>query len=192
MIVRMVIEALAHSCEYYRRASLKPHLLIGALALVPGCIFGSCQNPSPPPADSCTSGRAGAVDSLEIGDDLDPFTPYHDGDLPHVIVGGQGLTMMGIRLRMRGADVPSCIQQATHYEVGGMDTGGSDVAVNTYAEPDGTRVTKPLWMPGEFGHDDFVIAVAGGTTTTVHLVDPNRSDPFGGPDLSVSDLADSD
>jgi hypothetical protein len=139
------------------------------LLLTAGCPCGSLPGETcgPPPPDSCSSGQAGAADTVEIGSSADVFTAFHDGDRPDIVVGGQGSSMMGVRLRLTGAAIPSCLTQSTTYE-DGAHGGGSD-AVNTYQEPDGSYTTRPMWLPGYFPTQFSIHAVAGGQEALVHL-----------------------
>src|SRR5579859_7570843 len=120
-------------------------LLTGCCGLLPG---DSCQPSGPPPPDSCSNPQAGSFATIQIGSDGDPFTAYHDFDQPHIVRGGQGASMMGIRMRVTGSNVPSCLAQITAYDDGGQ--GMSNSPVKTYGESDGSYTTKPLWIPGYF------------------------------------------
>jgi hypothetical protein len=135
----------------------------GCCGVLPG---DSCSNPGPPPPDSCSSGQTGTVDSLEIGRDDDVFVAYHDGDTAKVITGGQGSTMMGVRIRLTGT-VPNCLAQTTQYLSPAQ--GMSSDPVKTYAQTDGSFITKPLWIPGEFPATFDLQVTVGQKLTVVHL-----------------------
>ena len=107
------------------------------------------------------------LSSLEIGRDDEVFTPYHDGDPPKIVIGGQGSTMMGLRLRLQGSNIPPCLEQRTEYLAPG--DGHSASPLKTYSEADGSFTTRPLWVPG-YLPDAFDLRVTSGQTiATVHL-----------------------
>jgi hypothetical protein len=110
------------------------------------------------------------VDTIDIGSDADTFTAYHDFDMPHIVFGGQGASMMGLRLRLTGP-VPACLVATIAYEDGGqgMDTS----SVKTYQESDGSFTTKPLWVPGYFPSLFTVHSTVGGKDQRVHLGTPD-------------------
>jgi hypothetical protein len=125
----------------------------------------------------------GAVDTIEIGSsDESGFFPYHDGDAAMVVTGGQGAPMMGIRLRLTGASVPACLVQTTEYADGAV--GSSSAPLVTYARPDGSHDTRPLWIPGQFSPTFRVVVSAGGRRASVSLASPVIS---GDLDLSTPD-----
>jgi hypothetical protein len=144
-------------------------LSTGCCGVLPG---DSCGSPGPPPPDTCSDARTGLISLIEIGRDDDVFTPYHDGDMPKVVVGGQGSEMMGLRLRITPAgDVPPCLMQRTEYLP--PADGHSTTPLRTYYETDGSFTTKPLWIPG-YLPDAFDVRVTSGqgneaATATVHL-----------------------
>src|SRR5438874_12671402 len=142
------------------------------LLLAAGCPCGTLPGDTcgPPAPDSCNSGETGAVATVEVGSDADPFVAYHDLDQPHVVFGGQGAAMMGIRLRLTG-NVPACLAQSTAYE-DNMASGSNRSPVNTYKEADGSYTTRPLWIPGYFPSFFTVHVDAGGQTARVHLGTP--------------------
>ncbi|MGZ3406989.1 MAG: hypothetical protein ACXVAN_11135 [Polyangia bacterium] len=143
----------------------------GALGCGPGAN-------TPPPTDSCATPSSGSVDAVEIGAassaDLagqhTTFTPLADGDGMSLIYGGQGATMLGFILRVTGASAPSCLgQQTIISDTGGARVTGSTAPLTTYAQPDGTRLTKPIWLPAEYPATFVVDTSAGGKSVTVHL-----------------------
>jgi hypothetical protein len=110
------------------------------------------------------------VDTIEIGSDADTFTAYHDFDKPHIVYGGQGASMMGIRVRLTGS-VPACLVETVAYQDGGQGTNTS--SVKTYMEADGSFTTKPLWVPGYFPTLFTVHADTGGKSQNVRLGAPD-------------------
>jgi hypothetical protein len=150
--------------------------MLRALLVFSGCcgVLGgdSCNNNGPPPADTCNTPAIGTVDTITVGRDDDVFTAYHDGDLPHIVRGGQGAEMMGIRLKLTGAGVPACLSQMTSYQDNGAQ-GRSSSPVKTYRESDGSYTTKALWIPGYFPSSFSVLVAAGGRMQSVRLGIPD-------------------
>lgn len=70
-----------------------------------------------------------------------------DGDALPFTVGGQGTTMIGVRLVLTGADVPACMAQETTV-TGPEDEpwASASVALPTTERPDGTFITGDLWL----------------------------------------------
>jgi len=137
-----------------------------------------CGGPAAAPAvDSCAAASPGSVDSLELGAGVPaafgsepPFMPLADGDGMQLVRGGQGANMLGFVLRVSGATAPSCLQQQTTVTDGsGVRVTGSTTPLATYAEPDGTRVTKPLWMPAEYPATFVVSVTAADQSLALHL-----------------------
>jgi hypothetical protein len=73
-----------------------------------------------------------------------------DGDVLWVIRGGQGASMVPVRLIYRGSDVPSCVAQNTTVTVAGKLAAQSRENLATYPYAIGVRATKTLWLPGAF------------------------------------------
>jgi hypothetical protein len=146
------------------RSLLLALALHGCCGVLPG---DSCPSPGPPAPDSCNSGEAATVATIEIGRDDDLFTPYHDGDTAKIIRGGQGSTMMGVRLRLTGT-VPSCLAQSTQYLM--PASGMNSDPVKTYPQTDGSFTTKALWIPGGFAPMFDVQVTIGSQMAVVHLV----------------------
>jgi hypothetical protein len=120
--------------------------LLIALALTQvGGVCGS--GPNIPEPDGCAQGAsAGTLSSVEIGGGTDPFAPLADGDVTPKVLGGQGGSMVVVRLRLRGTDVPSCLAQRTIvYAASGAELDEEGVALLTYPEADGSRTTKALY-----------------------------------------------
>jgi hypothetical protein len=125
-----------------------------AALFLSGCILGPCQqNQGPPPPDRCNSPSMGMVSSLEIGPGLDDnasFSPWKDGDVVHIVEGGQGAKMTAVRMRLSGPDVPACIAQTTTFTwLDGTNPATNDVPLSTYPEGIG-RTTHGLWIPAYF------------------------------------------
>jgi hypothetical protein len=138
--------------------------LSGCCGVLPG---DTCNNNGPPAPDSCSSGQAATVDSIEIGRDDATFTAYHDGDTAKIVTGGQGASMMGVRVRLMGT-VPSCIDQTTEYL--SPASGMNNTPVKTYQEADGSFTTKALWVPGGFSTMFDLQVTIGAKSAVVHLV----------------------
>jgi hypothetical protein len=146
-------------------------LVLAALAATP--LLG-CPAPAPftPPApDSCAKPEPGALTTLEIGpgdfDDQAPFQPWKDGDEVHMIRGGQGGLMIGVRIRVTGAGaLPTCLPQVTHVKAeGGKELQKVATALKTYAVQDGSRVTRTLFMALDVPERFQVAVEAGGLQT---------------------------
>ena len=151
---------------------------IGALLALVGAL-GCGPRPSGPTTDSCATPSSGSVDSVELGAasaaDLNggsssPFTLLHDGDGMTLVHGGQGATMLGFTLRVTGASAPSCLgQKTTVNDADGAFVTQSTAPLTTYAQPDGSRTTHPVWMPAEYPATFVVTTAATGQSVTVHL-----------------------
>jgi hypothetical protein len=148
-------------------------LLVIALFVV-GCDAGA----GPPPTDSCATPSAGSADTLEVGAassaDLTgmptAFAPLSDGDGMALIRGPQGANMIGLVLRVSGSAAPACLgQQTTVTDTGGARITAASPPLATYAQPDGTRLTHPLWLPADYPATFVVSVAAGGQAVTLHL-----------------------
>jgi len=145
-----------------------------------------CPAPGPPAPDSCSQLGGGVADSIEVGaaggDELSggdaPFVPLAAGAKLDGVHGGQGAFMVGWRFRLRGADISDCqqialtVQPEFDADMGGGGGGGypvaqADRALRTYADADGARVTKPLWLPGDYFYGPTLTATARGGYKTV-------------------------
>jgi hypothetical protein len=147
-------------------------LLVGSLGFWSGC-FVSCQQPLLQQGTCTPSGAAAQVDALELGASEEAaFTPLADGDPVNVVVGGQGATMIIVRLRVRGAPAPLCLPQSTSVTAPDdpLDVlARSDASLATNLESDGSRSTGQLLLPGRYPSPGGGIAVttrAGGQTVT--------------------------
>ena len=152
-----------------------PRLVTLALALA---ALGCGPAPSAPPPDSCAAPSGGSIDTLELGaatsTDLaggtTAFAPLHDGDGVTLIRGGQGANMLGLKLRISGASAPTCLGQSTVIsDTTGARITSASAPVATYDQPDSTRVTKPIWLPGAYPSTFVVTVMAGGQSLTLHL-----------------------
>ncbi len=152
------------------------HRLV-AMTLVVAAI-GCGPAPNAPPTDSCATPSAGSIDSLELGTatatDLaggtTAFTALQDGDGVTLIRGAQGANMLGFRLRVSGASAPSCLgQQTTITDTTGARVTGSSPPLATYAQPDGTRLTKPMWLPADYPATFVVSVTAANQSLSLHL-----------------------
>jgi hypothetical protein len=133
---------------------VRPASLVLVAAAV-GCGNGA----GAPPTDTCPAASAGTIDALAVGAasaaDLagmpSPFVPLADGDGVPLIRGGQGAYMVGFILRVSGSAAPDCLAERTVVtDPGGARIASSTAPLATYAQPDGTRLTHPLWLPGDY------------------------------------------
>lgn len=131
-----------------------------------------------PPPDSCAAPSGGSIDSLELASatttDLaggaTAFTPLHDGDGVTLVRGAQGANMLGFKLRVTGAAAPTCLgQQTTITDTGGARVTGSSPPLATYEQPDGTRSSKPIWLPADYPATFIVSVTAANQSLTLHL-----------------------
>ena len=154
-------------------------LAISALAMTLLAAFG-CEGGggAPPPLDSCVAPSAGSIDSLEVGAGVPPafgseppFAPLADGDGMTLVRGAQGANMLGFVLRVSGAAAPTCLAQQTLVTdaASGARVSGGSAPLATYAQTDGTRVTKPLWLPATYPAMFVVSVTAANQTETLHL-----------------------
>jgi hypothetical protein len=130
-----------NSAIYRRGNSWNGYATLIALSLLAAC--GPRAN-GPPPPDSCLLGQSAGVDSVY----LEPAG---------IATGGQGASMMVLRIGVTGVNPPACLSQSTSIELDTPPThygvvGGTSVPLNTYAQPDGSRLT----------HDVYVVLSSGG------------------------------
>lgn len=144
------------------------------LALAAGC----SSSVGAPPTDSCAAPSSGTVDTVELGaataGDLagnpTPFTALVDGGGVTLIRGAQGANMLGFILRLAGGAAPACLGQKTVVsDSGGARVTSSTAPLATYAQPDGTRLTHPLWLPADYPLSFVVDVDAAGKTLELHL-----------------------
>jgi len=74
-------------------------------------------------------------------------------DVLWLLQGGQGATMVAVKLVFHGSDVPTCVAQDTRVTVDGKLAGESRENVSTYELSPGSRITKTLWLPGAYKRD---------------------------------------
>lgn len=128
-------------------------LFLPVMLLCGGCPF-LMEDPGPPPPDDCSSpGALDGIDGVEIGtfqdvDGEEVFVPWDDNSVVDITLGAQGGDMLGAVLKLHGSEVPACMEQrmlvlrpeaqetlaSTHYPV------------RTYEQPDGTRITRVIWL----------------------------------------------
>lgn len=154
-------------------------LLRALFAIVLGFVAGcGAAGTGAPPADRCATPSSGSVDRLELGaattDDLagnpTPFAPLADGGGVTLLRGAQGADMLGFVLRVSGGAAPDCLDQRTDIsDTGGARVTSSATPLATYAQPDGTRLTHPLWLPAEYPLSFVVDVAAAGQSLTLHL-----------------------
>jgi len=138
--------------------------------------FG-CGSPPAPAVDSCAAAGAGSIDTLELGAGVPPafgseppFMPLADGDGMKLVRGAQGANMLGFVLRVSGAAAPTCLGQQTMVtDSAGVRVTGSTSPLATYAQPDGTRTTKPLWLPAEYPTMFVVSVTSENQSVALHL-----------------------
>ncbi len=140
-----------------------------------GCIPAP---PAGPPSDNCTKATPGGIDGVELGAatsaDLagapTTFAPLHDGDGLSLLYGSQGATMLGFILRVSGDSAPACLgQQTVVDDPSGAFVTSATAPVTTYAQPDGTRVTHPMWLPAAYPPNFVVSVTALDQSLALHL-----------------------
>jgi hypothetical protein len=169
-----------------------------ATILVLSSLLAGCSAPGLPDADRCTPGSADGVDSFAIGPGKDSesatdlptdFRPYVANDNGDFVTGGQGFTMLRVRIRVAGHNPPACLAQQTNVDIlndAQLETVGSDnVPRRTYPQPDGSRLTKPLYIVVDFGPIVYdgqvqISTPVGGKTVSVPLAG------FVAPDLGMT------
>lgn len=130
---------------------MKPMSLLALpLLLLTGCPFGPV--PGPPPPDDCSSpGALDGIEEIEVGT-IDPrtddFVPWPDDTNVETTLGGQGGSMLGVVLSLRGSDLPACVQHTMelHGSSGIEPMARTDYPVRTYSGRDDTRVTTTVWL----------------------------------------------
>jgi hypothetical protein len=180
--------------DWLLRAAL---LCVAAFALG-GCLVG-CPRSGPPAPDTCSPATADGVASLAMGNGSrdGSFVPWSDGARPTFAVGGQGATMLVMRILVTGDDPPACLEQSTVVESG---TGPFTTLLGRDSRP---RKTYPTGVAGERLTDDLYIVLdepeqaldvtttVGALSVTLHLGPPYDTD-FSGPHDLGSDASPSD
>jgi hypothetical protein len=129
----------------------------------------------PPPPDTCDTAGTTGITSIEIGAPASgAFQPYTDDQIVMYQTGGQGSTMLPVRLRFNGSNLPSCVPESAMVSYAGNPIASDANPVKTYAESDGTRTTKPIYLVIGFGAPPIgsqviVSATVGSLTATRRL-----------------------
>jgi hypothetical protein len=151
-------------------------VLFFAVAFASACMM--MGDGLPPRPDDCVTDAAEMtrLDVLELGaPDERVFMPWSDGAVAPVVTGPQGGAMIGLRLRIGGPSMPACLpHQTTAANKGDGELARVSQPIKTYAEPDGSRVTKTLWLifsarAPRSGERMVVSTIAGGLTRSVSL-----------------------
>jgi hypothetical protein len=81
----------------------------GLLLLVSAACFNTCDPEGPPEPFGCEGSVDGeaTVDEIRLAR-VEPFYLLEENDATETVIGGQGLTMLMIRLAWRGGDEPEC------------------------------------------------------------------------------------
>jgi hypothetical protein len=153
---------------------VKRSIVWAGAVLAAVCSLGFTCGPGPPTTDSCANATAATPAGIELGHaGSGEFRAFAPGDGVSIEIGSQGGAMIGVRLRMRGDDVPACVAQMTSVEMGstGESLATSASALNTYAESDGSRTTKTNWLIMGFvepssGDEVTITARVGGVETS--------------------------
>lgn len=134
-------------------------IVLGCALVVGGTLGGCGAGGGPPPTDACAMATPGSVDAVDLAaagpGDLagmpSPFVPLADGDGVPLIRGSQGAYMIGVMLRVSGAQAPDCLMQRTVVtSTSGDKVTSASPPLRTYLQPDGTRTTHPLWLPADY------------------------------------------
>jgi hypothetical protein len=153
--------------------------LAAASAIALSACGGPTPQPLPPAADYCPTATVTTLSALTLGagnpadlsGGMSPFAPLHDGDSMQIVHGGQGATMLGFVFDVAGTPDPTCLGQTTAITDGaGVTIAQSSLPLTTYGQADGTRVTRPLWLPAAYPTDFVVTVDAGGQSLTLHLL----------------------
>lgn len=159
------------------RQAVRLPLLLLVAAGGPFAVAG-CSHGAPPATDSCATAGAGTVDSVQVGaagaNDLagqpSAFVALSDGDGVPLIHGNQGANMIGLVYRVFGAAAPACLGQRTQIVDGsGAPITSSTPPLATYAQPDGTRLTRPLWLPADYPMQFVVDVTCADKALSLHL-----------------------
>ena len=140
---------------------MRRHFRMLPFLVAPSCLGLDCSNQSGPPApDSCTAPAGVTVAAIEIGRSADPFVPIADGEVVTSEVGGQGFSMLPIRVRVRESGGADCLPIAVSILSPLGDIVASDgTSRKSYAAPDGSRATRPIYLVLGFGRSGGPYAV---------------------------------
>lgn len=122
-------------------------VIVSGLASLGGlCGPGGSGIPEPDECDEASSDAV--VASLELGGrDGDTFEPIEEGQTVTPVTGGQGGSMLPVRMRLRGEAVPTCIaQQTTLTDAVGNVFLQNATPLQTYSDGEGTRTTRPHYL----------------------------------------------
>jgi hypothetical protein len=125
----------------------------------------SCGAPTSSPVSNVTLGTF-RVDDADGG----TFTPLADDDAIPLITGLQGASMIVVRIRIMGATDTACVAQRT--DVNAAD--GRRISFSYQAraftlQPDGSYLSRDLFLPGSYPTNVRVTTVLGGQTVTRNL-----------------------
>ena len=142
-----------------------PLLLVGVVNCGGFCV----PEPTPPPADSCDNAVNVGLRELEVGPDTQAvFLPWPvDGSHAALNRGGQGLTMLGVRMRFAADSPASCVAQRTSIHHQGQELTWRNENLVAYADA-GRFTTHTLWL---VLNDD----VPEGDTLEVQVISNGRS-----------------
>jgi hypothetical protein len=121
----------------------------------------SCGGGAPPP-DSCdTPGKIGAIQTIEVGENAEEFRPFAPGAVVPIVVGGQGISMLPLRFRFTGQDVPECLEVGLVITRFGASTSTMTFQLNTYGDDQSRRDTETLFivLDRETYYGDAILAV---------------------------------
>jgi hypothetical protein len=118
------------------------------MSLSAGCLPSCGPGGGPPKPDSCSNGSADGIDAVTISGPADDS--FFTGDFPRLAMGGQGATMVVLRIHIAGPNPPSCLAQSTT-ALSGISpnfvfVGHDNTPRATYAQPDGTRATRDMYI----------------------------------------------
>ena len=141
------------------------------------CLRLTCgpEDPVAPTPDECDEPAMARVTTVEIGGADEPFLAWTHGGAAHLTRGPQGGLMIGIVIRLSGAELPSCLAQETSVLNAARDTLVlSRTPLHTYEQPDGSRMTRVHWLVFEAREpavgDTLSIRAVFASTTTEHTV----------------------
>jgi len=144
-----------------------------------GACPGPGPSPGPPDPDDCEPAPGGprALDGLDLGAPEDgSFRAWGGAEVVQPVIGGQGSSMLTLRVRARGSAVPECLPLKIRITRAAQVIGSFETPVKTYSEASGGRASKIIYVV-LFGADPLtgdaltVEAESGVATTgrTVHV-----------------------
>ena len=175
--------------------------MIVVTSLLPGCVFPGCNPPFPQSHTCAAPAGAGHVDAVEIGAPTlngapeDPFVPFAAGDPICIQRGGQGATMIQVRLRLHGAS-QSCVEATVAVADAAQPLTHNHSFLDTAAQPDGTRATGNIILPDAYPVTGTALTVSTlvyGVSAQVGVVLATDCPYLTGDDLSaVVDMSSTD